>query len=74
MIFTTTSVRGFWLNQWRRGTAPEKKQAVIEKVLAAMASGEVVPPVEAEYALADFADAIRHTKQPGRRGKILLVG
>lgn len=74
MIFSTTSVRGFWFNRWRRSMPPEKQQAVIAKMLAAMASGEVVPPVEAEYALADFLAAIRHTKQPGRRGKVLLVG
>ena len=74
LIYSTTSVRGFWLSQWKRQTAIEHQEVVIGKVLAAMASGDLVPPVEAEYPLADFAEAIRRVKQPGRRGKVLLVG
>jgi NADPH2:quinone reductase len=74
MIFSTISVRGFWFNKWRRSVSPEKRAAVISRMIAAMEAGEIVPPVEAEYDLADFGSAIRHAKQPGRRGKVLLTG
>lgn len=74
MIFSTTSVRGFWLSKWKRAAAPDAVRATIARVLAAMESGDIVPPVEAEYALTDFAGAIAHVKTSGRRGKVLLTG
>lgn len=74
MIFSTICVRGFWFNKWRRSAPPARRAAVIARMISAMEAGEIVPPVEAEYDLADFGPAIRHAKQPGRRGKVLLVG
>jgi NADPH2:quinone reductase len=74
MIYSTISVRGFWFNRWRRSATAEARNEVISRVIAAMESGQLVPPVELAYELADFGAAIRHVKQPGRRGKVLLVG
>lgn len=39
-----------------------------------MADGELVPPVEAEYDLAEFRAAMAHAERPGRQGKVLLTG
>ncbi len=74
MIFNTTTVRGFWLGDWFRSAAPERQQAVTAEMLRSMASNEIVPPVEAEYTLADVLTAVEHAERPGRRGKVLLVG
>jgi NADPH:quinone reductase-like Zn-dependent oxidoreductase len=74
MIFSTTTIRGFWLSEWLRSAAPERQQAVTAGMLRAMASNEIVPPVEAEYSLADVLAAVEHAERPGRRGKVLLVG
>ncbi|HVF57751.1 MAG TPA: zinc-dependent alcohol dehydrogenase family protein [Pyrinomonadaceae bacterium] len=74
MIFATTTVRGFWLGEWLRSAAPERQQAVTGEMLRAMASDEIVPPVEAEYALSDVLTAVEHAERPGRSGKVLLVG
>lgn len=74
MIFNTTTLRGFWLGDWLRSAAPERQQAVTAEMLRSMASHEIVPPVEAEYALADVLAAVEHAQRPGRSGKVLLVG
>ena len=74
MIFTTTTIRGFWLTEWLRSAAPERQQAVMTELLRSMATNEIVPPVEAEYKLADVHAAVEHAERPGRSGKVLLVG
>ncbi len=73
MIFNTTTIRGFWLGEWLRSAAPERQQAVTAEMLRSMASNEIVPPVEAEYPLADVLAAVEHAERPGRSGKVLLV-
>jgi NADPH:quinone reductase-like Zn-dependent oxidoreductase len=73
MIFTTTTIRGFWLSQWLGAAPPERQQAVTGEMLRSMAANEIVPPVEAEYPLADVLAAVAHAERPGRSGKVLLV-
>lgn len=74
MIFTGTTMRGFWLSEWLRTAAPERAQAVTTELLGAMAAGEILPPVEAEYPLAEVLAAVAHAERSGRSGKVLLVG
>jgi NADPH:quinone reductase-like Zn-dependent oxidoreductase len=73
MIFTSSTVRGFWLGDWMRTAPPERQQAVTGEMLRAMASNEIVPPVEAEYPLSEILAAVSHSERPGRSGKVLLV-
>jgi NADPH:quinone reductase-like Zn-dependent oxidoreductase len=73
-IFTTTTLKGFWLGEWLRVAAPERQQSVTGELLRSMATGEIVPPVEAEYPLKDVFAAIKHAERHGRSGKVLLVG
>jgi NADPH:quinone reductase len=73
MIFTTSTIRGFWLGDWFRTAPAESQQAVTAELLRLMATGEVVPPVEAEYPLSEVLTAIEHSVRPGRGGKVLLV-
>jgi NADPH2:quinone reductase len=73
MIFTSMTIRGFWLGEWFRSAAPERQQAVTTELLRLMATNEIVPPVEAEYPLSDVLKAIEHAERPGRSGKVLLV-
>jgi NADPH2:quinone reductase len=74
MIFTSSTVRGFWLGDWMRTAPPERQQAVTGEMLRSMASQEIVPPVEAEYPLSEILAAAEHAERPGRSGKVLLVG
>ncbi|HEY0173774.1 MAG TPA: zinc-dependent alcohol dehydrogenase family protein [Pyrinomonadaceae bacterium] len=73
MIFTTTTVRGFWLGDWMRAAPPERQQATVAEMLRSMATHEIVPPVEAEYPLSEVLAAAAHSERPGRSGKVLLV-
>src|ERR1044072_3527606 len=74
MIFTSATVRGFWLGEWMRSAPPARQQAVTGEMLRAMATQEIVPPVEAEYSLSEVLAAVEHSERPGRSGKVLLVG
>ncbi|HEX8000539.1 MAG TPA: zinc-dependent alcohol dehydrogenase family protein [Pyrinomonadaceae bacterium] len=73
MIFTSSTIRGFWLGEWFRSAAPGRQQAITAELLRMMATNEIVPPVEAEYPLTDVLSAIKHAERPGRSGKVLLV-
>jgi NADPH2:quinone reductase len=73
MIFTTTTLRGFWLGDWMRSAPPERQQATVAEMLRSMATREIVPPVEAEYPLSEVLAAAAHSERPGRSGKVLLV-
>lgn len=74
MLFRGLAVRGFWLTHWFRKSPPMQVAATLGNLMQLMAQGDLVPPVEAEYDLADFRAAIAHAERPGRRGKILLTG
>jgi NADPH:quinone reductase len=74
MIFNTSAIRGFWLSEWLRAAPPERRLAVTSGLLRLMAAQEIVPPVEAEYPLAEVLAAVAHAQRPGRGGKVLLVG
>ena len=74
LIFRGLVVKGFWLTDWFRTSSKETKEKTLGEVAKLLASGQLVPPVEAEYDLADVHAAIVHSERPGRTGKIVLVG
>lgn len=74
MLFRGLTARGFWLSQWFRQTPPAQVAGTLGTLMGLIAGGKLVPPVEAEYDLADFRAAIAHAERPGRRGKVLLTG
>ncbi|MBP6015808.1 MAG: zinc-dependent alcohol dehydrogenase family protein [Candidatus Promineofilum sp.] len=74
MLFRGLTARGFWLSHWLQQTPPAQVAATLGTLLGLMADGELTPPVEAEYDLAEFQAAIAHAQRPGRQGKILLTG
>ncbi len=74
MLFKGTSVRGFWLTHWLGSTPPGQVMPALRQLMQLMATGQLTPPVAAEYDLADFQQAITHAQTPGRSGKVLLKG
>lgn len=74
MLFRGLTVRGFWLSYWFRQTPPANVAATLATLMQLMADGRLLPPVEAEYDLADFRAAVAHAERPGRQGKVLLTG
>ena len=74
MLFRGLTARGFWLTHWFQRTPPVQVAVTLGTLMGMMAGGELTPPVEAEYDLADFREAIAHAERPGRPGKVLLTG
>ncbi len=74
LLFNETALRGFWLSAWFQRKPQAHINDVFTDLMTLMAQGHIVPPVEAEYDLADFAAAFKHMETSGRSGKILLVG
>ena len=44
------------------------------ELLGLMATRQIVPPIEAEYALKEVIRAVQHAEQAGRSRKVILVG
>lgn len=74
LLMRCATVRGFWLAEWFQSAPKERQQGAAAELVALMAAGKILPPVEAEYDLADFGAAVRHAETPGRHGKVLLTG
>ena len=74
MLFRGLTVRGFWLTHWLQRMPPAQVAATLGTIMQLMVDGELAPPVEAEYDLADYQAAITHSERPGRQGKVLLTG
>ena len=74
LIFRTATVRGFWLTDWKKRASAEIRAKAMADLLAEMAAGRIVVPVEATYPLERWSEAIAHVQREGRAGKILLEG
>ena len=74
LIFRGLTVKGFWLTDWFRTSTRETRDKTLGEIGKLLATGQLVPPVEATYDLADVQAAIVHSERPGRTGKIVLVG
>ncbi len=74
ILFRGNTVRGFWLTYRLRTTPPAELMPVLARLMQLMTTGQIVPPVEAEYDLADFKKAVVHADTPGRSGKVILIG
>ena len=74
MLFRGLTVRGFWLTHWFQHKPPQRVQTTLRDLMGLMAAGQLLPAVEAAYDLADVRAAAAHAQQPGRQGKIVLIG
>ncbi len=74
MLFRGLTLSGFWLSHWFKVTPPGAIVDAVSALMSYMAAGDLTPPVEAEYDLADYAAAVAHAERPGRQGKVLLTG
>lgn len=74
MLFRGLTVKGYWLTHWFETSPPERTMAVMSELMQLMASGQIVPPVEATYDLGQVREAILHAETPGRHGKVILTG
>lgn len=74
LIYRRAEVRGFWRTKWFRTHPLAETKAALGPLAELLAQGALALPVAASYDLADFAEALRHTREAGRSGKVLLTG
>ncbi|MEL6536757.1 MAG: zinc-dependent alcohol dehydrogenase family protein, partial [Bacteroidota bacterium] len=72
LIFKNITVKGFWLTTWFPALGPERMQAVVQEILAGLATQSLKTDIEAVYPVDQIAEAVAHADRPGRSGKILL--
>jgi NADPH:quinone reductase-like Zn-dependent oxidoreductase len=71
LIFNDIAFRGFWMDKWNRENGPDARQALLNEVYEAIASGALQTPVEKVYPLSSFKEALAHNAS-GRLGKVLF--
>lgn len=71
LIFSDITLRGFWMDQWMRNNSHARIQVMFDKIFDLMRKGQVVASVEAQYALADWREALAAAARP-RLGKVLF--
>jgi NADPH:quinone reductase-like Zn-dependent oxidoreductase len=75
LIFRNIHVQGFWLANWFSNPDNRQKAKTVYPALMALAAQNVLRMnVEKAYELSDVLEAITHSAQAGRQGKVLLKG
>lgn len=73
LIFNDVSLRGFWLDRWRRGRTPAEARGFLGEMLGLLRDGVMRQPVAGRYALADWRAALERAFHGGRDGKIVFT-
>ncbi len=75
LIFRNIHVQGFWLANWFSNPDNRQKAKTVYPALMELAAQNVLHmSVEKVYELSDILEAIAHSAQAGRQGKVLLKG
>jgi NADPH:quinone reductase-like Zn-dependent oxidoreductase len=72
-VFRDVTLRGFWLAQWFRKAAPEKRMAVFGEIARLIAAGKLKSSVQATYSIDQIKEAVGAAAAGERDGKILIV-
>ncbi|MGE0714996.1 MAG: zinc-dependent alcohol dehydrogenase family protein [Alphaproteobacteria bacterium] len=73
LVFRGLRLEGFWLTRWMRAAGPERRAALIGRLVELMGRGLVVPPVAEIFPLAEIGRAVVAAEREGRAGKVLLA-
>ncbi len=71
-VFRDITLRGFWLSQWFKKAAPERRLQVFGEVGRLIAEGHLHARVQATYGLEHVREAVQAAASGARDGKILL--
>jgi len=75
LIFRNVKVQGFWLANWFRNPDNRQKVRTVYPALMELAAQNVLRmSVEKVYELSEIHEAIAHSAQAEKRGKVLLKG
>ncbi|MFF0866949.1 zinc-dependent alcohol dehydrogenase family protein [Nonomuraea sp. NPDC003560] len=73
VIFSSLTVRGFWLPERLAALEPHDRARLTEEVVADVADGWPGVDVAGRYALPEVSAAVRHSARTGGAGKVLLT-
>jgi NADPH:quinone reductase-like Zn-dependent oxidoreductase len=72
LIYSTATVRGWWLPRWVSWQPLAEVRAATSELLTMLADGALTPPATAQYALKDFQEAVRLADGEAGQEKVLL--
>lgn len=73
LIFRDITLRGFWLSQWYKTAAPERRAALFGELAGLIAAGKLSARVQATYGIDQIKQAVAAAAGGERDGKILLL-
>lgn len=72
LIFNNLSLRGFWVSQWYRKASREAIESMHQEIAQMMKAASLESEIAATYRLENWRDALAHSLQAGKPGKILF--
>ncbi len=72
MIYSTATVRGWWLPRWVSSQPLARVRAATSDLLAMLANGALTPSATARYSLNDFQEAVRLADGETGQQKVVL--
>jgi len=72
VIFNELRCVGFWVSRWYRRADPAQVAAMLAELATLMRAGQLLLPVDSIVPLSRLPDAIARSRDPARRGKVLL--
>jgi NADPH2:quinone reductase len=72
MIYSTTTVRGWWLPRWVSSQPLAEVRAATSDLLTMLANGALTPPAIVRYSIKDFQEAVRLADGEAGQEKVLL--
>ncbi len=70
LLFRRMTVNGFWAA--KPSLPPQEIGRMLGELVQDAAAGRLDLPVGGVYSLQDIAEAVRATREPGRKGKVVL--
>jgi len=72
LIYSTATVRGWWLPRWVSSQPLAEVRAATSDLLAMLANGALTPPAIVRYPFQDFQEAARLADGEAGQEKVLL--
>ena len=73
VVFQGITLTGFWLAKLLGTMKPDELQKLYVELASQITNGNLYTPVESAYRLDQLSDALKHSYQTERNGKVLLM-
>jgi NADPH:quinone reductase-like Zn-dependent oxidoreductase len=72
LIYSTATVRGWWLPHWVGSQPLAEVRAATSDLLTMLSNGALTPPANGRYSFKDFQEAVRLADGEAGQQKVLL--